>query len=81
MATEKPTAFTDLPANAFPVTLEYLNRHGIVIRTEHIEGPGVMEVPPLATLYGPIGVRISYANGKKHIQPPPGGWASPPSLG
>lgn len=75
MGNEKPTAFADLPASAYPVTLQYLNRHHIVIREETIEGPGVMEVPPLSGFYGPIGIKMSFANGAEHLEPPPGGWA------
>lgn len=76
MASEKPTAFHDLPADAFPLTLEFLNRHGVLIRTERVDGPGVSEIPGLAPLYGPIAVRLTFANGTTHTEPPPGGWAS-----
>lgn len=71
---ELPTAFHDLPAAAFPVTIEYFNAKRVLLRTMHIEGPGVMYVPPLSNLFGPVGVRIAFANGRSHEEPPPGGW-------
>lgn len=68
---EKSTAFRDLPADAYPFTVEYLNAKGVVVRTEYVEGPGMMEVPPLHNLFGPISVRITFANGDTHTEGPP----------
>lgn len=72
MANEKPMAFHDLPASMFPFTIEYLNAKGVVLRTETVEGPGVMEVPGLAQFYGPITIRVTHANGTQTTTGPDG---------
>ena len=74
VTTPRPTAFHDLPASAFPVTIEYVQHTtGKVIRTEVIEGPGALQVPGLAALFGPIGVRMTWASGQSGYSPPPSG--------
>lgn len=49
-------AFGDLPADAFPFTIEFF-RHdtGEVVHTIHVPGPGAIAVPALAA---DVGVKI-----------------------
>lgn len=57
--------FRDLPETSFPFTVEFF-----VIRTDEmvhrivVNGPGAVVVPPLAPIYGPIRIRITYADGE-----------------
>lgn len=52
-------AFGDLPAEAFPFTIEFL-RHDTreVVHSILVDGPGVIAVPALAGKHGPIDVRL-----------------------
>jgi hypothetical protein len=68
---ELPVAFRDLPARAYPFVVEYFTTTGAVVHTERVEGPGVMKVPGLSGLFGPIGVRVTYASGEVVETPPP----------
>lgn len=61
---EKPFAFHDLPATAFPFKIEMFTRDGRVVHEIEVTGPGAIEVPGLAAFYGPTGARIRYADGR-----------------
>lgn len=57
-------AFRDLPESSFPFTAHFIaERTGETVRSITVDGPGVVVVPALADLHGPIAVRIEYANG------------------
>lgn len=61
----KPTAFHDLPAHAFPVTIEFFTQDGTVVHRIEITGPGAVEIPALRLLHaGPIASRVIYASGQ-----------------
>lgn len=53
-------AYADLPADAFPFTVEFLRTDtGEVVHTIRVEGPGALAVPALRHKYGvTIDVRI-----------------------
>lgn len=52
-------AFRDLPADAFPFTVEFIARNtGEVVHSIHVDGPGALVVPALAGKHGPIDVRV-----------------------
>lgn len=59
----KPYAFHDLPADSFPFTVEALDASGAVVWTTEVTGPGALYVPPLATFYGPVSVRLRFPDG------------------
>jgi hypothetical protein len=64
MSTEAPIAFSSLPADAFPFTVEFISHDtGQVVHTIDVPEPGVLRVPPLRDEHGPVWARISYANG------------------
>lgn len=52
-------AFGDLPADAFPFTIQFL-RHDTreVVHSIYVDGPGAIAVPALKDKYGPIDVRM-----------------------
>jgi hypothetical protein len=63
-------ASVDLPAEAFPVTIEYVAVDGTVVNKEIVEGAGVMRIQT----YGqPVGVRMTCGNGHVSWTPPPTG--------
>lgn len=52
----RPSAFRDLPAEAFPFRVEfYREDSGEVVHRIDVTGPGAVEVPPLGR---ELGVRI-----------------------
>lgn len=59
------SAFRDLPPEAFPFEIIYLNaKTGDELGREKVDGPGVVTVPAYARIFGvPIRVRVEYANG------------------
>lgn len=61
----KPTAFADVPADAFPLTIVFVGvDSGREVARIVVDGPGAVHIPPLRREHGePIGVRIEYANG------------------
>lgn len=61
------SAFADLPANAFPVTIEYY-REGTdeLVETQVIEGPGVLRVKGIDERGFRVDVKVIYANGEVH---------------
>ena len=67
----------NFPERAFPMVIEYLNRHRVVVKREEVSGPGVLVVEGMAEVYGPMGVRMIFADGQVSEAPPPGGWAEP----
>ena len=57
-----PYAVRDLPAEAYPFTVDFIDQTGKVVHTITIEGPGVTLIPALRDQYGPVDVRITYAD-------------------
>lgn len=66
------TAAHSLPADAFPFTVEAIDLAGEVVWSQVVSGPGALEVPPLAAQYGPVSIRIAYADGNVVHAPPEG---------
>lgn len=61
----RPAAFADLPAEAYPFTLEFFKKDTKeVVHTIEVTGPGTVDVPGLSTVHGPIGVRVTFADGE-----------------
>ena len=59
-----PYAYRDLPAAAFPFTVEFISqRTGKVVHAFTAAGPGVITVPALRDEHGPVDVRVTYADG------------------
>jgi hypothetical protein len=54
----------DLPRECFPLTIEAIDAGGVVVWLEIVDGPGALRVPSLAKLYGPVSIRVTYANGE-----------------
>lgn len=69
---DEPTAFSDLPASAFPFTVEFHKRppagSSDPVHVITVTGPGVVEIPALGW---PTWVRIRYANGRTVDHEPP----------
>lgn len=63
--------FRGVPPDMFPFTIEYLNSAGAVIHTEQVTAPGVLSVPNLVDLWGPISVRMLWPDGSVTPQGPP----------
>jgi hypothetical protein len=72
-----PSAFADLPADAFPLTMIFFDEtdrrplHAITV-----EGPGATRIPGKKFFEdlgakGSIGVQIKYGNGEVHESDPP----------
>ena len=61
----KRVAFHDLPAQAFPMDVEFYRADtGEVVCHFTIDGPGVLEVPPLARELGTrVNVRVRSGDG------------------
>lgn len=60
----KPFASRNLPATAFPFIIDFIQEStGAVVYTLVAQRPGGIEIPSLAELYGPVGVRMRYADG------------------
>jgi len=62
---DTPTAFHDLPAEAFPFTVEFFRvSDRVVMHTVIVHDAGLLRVPSNAELGGePVGVRTTYADG------------------
>ena len=52
-----------LPRSAFPLLIEFLAADGRVVHAMTIAGSGIVEVPALAKLFGPVSARITFADG------------------
>lgn len=66
------TAFHDLPADAFPLTMRAFDAQGAEVWTETVTGPGALFIPPLADTHGPVRIRVEFANGEvQEGEPPP----------
>ena len=59
-------AFRELPANAFPFTVEFFKvSDGDVIHTIVVNGPGMMQIPAIAKEIGePVGTRTIFPDGQ-----------------
>lgn len=66
MTDEKPSKFVDLPRDSFPFVAEfYRSDNGEVVHTVTVEGPGVMDVPPLGKIHGvEIKIRVHFPDGE-----------------
>lgn len=64
-------SFTKLPAELFPMVMEFVDVSGKTVHRIDVEGPGVINVPGLSKKFGPVGVRVTYGNGEKSWEPPP----------
>jgi hypothetical protein len=63
---EQPWAFHDLPADAFPVTLDLLDAASREVRwTLVLDGPGALRVPSRDEINGglPVTARVTFADG------------------
>jgi len=59
-----PFAARDLPASAFPFTIEFIaQRTGNVVHSITVSGPGAAAIPALKADHGLVDVRITYADG------------------
>lgn len=79
--TEPPTAFTELPASAFPFTVELWGPEanpwgGPPTFTATADGPGALQVPGLGW---PTWTRVTYGDGTVQWQPPPPEPPAPPA--
>lgn len=55
-------AFADLPRNAFPLTITYINANtNEAMESVTVEGPGALNVPARGV---PTDVRIEFGNGE-----------------
>lgn len=68
---EKPFAFHDLPASAYPFRVEALNEAGRVVWSVEVTAPGVVEIPALAKFFGPISTRVTFADDQTWTEGPP----------
>ncbi len=68
---EPGVAFADVPADAFPVSIEFIDRSGKVVWSDVILGPGALPIPALAKDHGPVGVRMIFASGEVVEEPAP----------
>lgn len=65
-----PSAFHDLPADAFPFTIVFTRVDtGQVVHRIHVAGPGAVTVPALSRLHG--GVRIDARIVHGQMEKPP----------
>lgn len=71
MASELPTAFSDLKASDFPFKIELLNAAGEVLYESTVAEPGVLRMPGLAAEHGPITARLTFPNGHVVTEGPP----------
>lgn len=65
------SAFHDLPAGAFPFSIEFVNALGVVVHSITVSGPGAVEIPGLRQRYGAVSVRLRFADGTVHEAGPP----------
>jgi hypothetical protein len=62
---DRPAAFHDLDPESFPFVIEFIaDDTGETVHRSVVEGPGALYVPPIAKLYGPCNVRITFADGE-----------------
>lgn len=64
-------AVRDLPADAYPFVIEFLNQDRKVVHRIDVPGPGGVAIPGLAAEHGPISVRLTFANGEVQEDGPP----------
>jgi hypothetical protein len=67
-----PFAFRDLPADYFPLTMEFITESGQVVHRMDVPGPGAIRIPGLAAEHGPIIAHLSFANGVDQYVGPDG---------
>lgn len=59
-----PTAFHDLPAHLFPLTMRaYPVGSSVCVWSETVEGPAAIHIPALAQEHGPVRMTIEFADG------------------
>jgi hypothetical protein len=58
-----PAEAVDLPAWSYPFRIEFLNAARDVVESIEVTGPGVLNVPALAEVHGPVSVRVTYGDG------------------
>ncbi len=72
MPPEKPYAFADVPAVAYPLTIEMwgpgADRAGAPTWQVTADGPGAIDIPALGM---GTWVRVTYADGRSNVMPPP----------
>ena len=61
---DPPMTHVSFPPSAYPIHIEMIaERTGAVVHELHIADAGVSTVPGLADTYGPICVRVTFAEG------------------
>lgn len=60
---EKPTRFFDLRPEDFPFHIDARNQAGEIVWSVDVPEPGVLDVPPLSCVHGPVSVTITYPGG------------------
>lgn len=68
---ELPTAFHDLPADKFPFIVEFISSKGMVVHRIEVASPGVVKIPGLSPLFGPVSTRVTFADGTVVTEPAP----------
>jgi hypothetical protein len=61
----------DFRRSQFPVTIEALDSHGVVVWSTVVRFPQAVWIPPLADIHGPVAVRTTLADGTVHTSPAP----------
>jgi hypothetical protein len=56
--------FLDLPEDFFPIKMEARDADGAIVWEETITGPAAIYIPPLRERYGPVSIRVTYADGR-----------------
>jgi hypothetical protein len=65
--------FRTLAPGDFPLIIELMTAAGSVVHRQVVQGPGVIEIPALGQLFGPLTTKITYGTGEVVVQPPKGG--------
>jgi hypothetical protein len=65
------TKHANLPASAYPFTLQAIDRNGAVVWTAVVTKPTKFYVPHLADKFGPVAIRMSFADGTTTLMPAP----------
>lgn len=65
-----PYAFCDLPPEAFPLRIDFLDGAGDLVHTLDVPSPGLARVPALVADHGPVTVRVTYGDGVVAVAAP-----------